>query len=104
MSEFKRRHYHGTVILQCVRWYCKYGISYRDFEEMMEERGVEVDYSILYRWVQRYATELEKKLQWYKRHIPVSITSGKAPTYGETIRELKAECIIPNDLLHRQIK
>jgi IS6 family transposase len=41
-ASFKWRHFHGEVILQCVRWYCKYGISYRDLEEMMVERGVEI--------------------------------------------------------------
>ena len=43
------------MILLCVRWYCKYGISYGDLEEMMGERGVGVDHTTLYRWVQRYA-------------------------------------------------
>jgi len=47
MSDFKWRHFNKTVILHCVRWYCKDGISYRDLEEMMEERGVEVDHSAL---------------------------------------------------------
>jgi transposase-like protein len=37
MSEFKWRHFSGETILQCVRWYCKYGISYRDLEEMMAD-------------------------------------------------------------------
>lgn len=37
---FKWRHFQPVIILQCVRWYLKYGISYRDLEEMMEERGV----------------------------------------------------------------
>jgi transposase-like protein len=37
MSEFKWRHFSGEIILQCVRWYCKYGISYRDLEEMMTD-------------------------------------------------------------------
>ena len=45
----------------CVRWYCRYGISYRDLEEMIAERGVAVDHMTLYRWVQRYAPELEKR-------------------------------------------
>lgn len=35
MSDFKWRHFDGEFILQCVRWYCKYGISYRDLAEMM---------------------------------------------------------------------
>jgi len=65
MDYFKWRHFRGEVILGCVRWYCKYGISYRDLEEMMLERGLEVDHTTLYRWVQHYAPEIEKKLRWY---------------------------------------
>ncbi|WP_131756934.1 IS6 family transposase [Fluoribacter gormanii] len=49
---FKWRHVQGELILQCVRWYCKYGISYRDLEQMMSERGLSVDHTTLYRWVQ----------------------------------------------------
>ena len=49
-GEFKWRHFAGELILLCVRWYCKYGISYRDLEEMMGERGVAVDHTTLYRW------------------------------------------------------
>jgi len=49
-QEFKWRHFKGEIILWAVRWYCKYGISYRDLEEMMNERGVEVDHTTLYRW------------------------------------------------------
>jgi transposase, IS6 family len=49
-----------------VRWYCKYGITYRDLAEMMQERGVEVDSSTIFRWVQRYAPELEKRIRWYQ--------------------------------------
>jgi transposase-like protein len=40
---FKRRRFPVAIILFCVRWYRKYGISYRDLVEMMQERGVEVD-------------------------------------------------------------
>ena len=63
MTDFKWRHYQGQIILSCVRWYCKYGISYRDLEEMMAERGVEVDHTTLYRWVQHYAPLMEKRLR-----------------------------------------
>ena len=48
---FKWRHFQPVIILQCVRWYLKYGISYRDLEEMMEERGVSVNHTTIYRWV-----------------------------------------------------
>src|SRR5258708_11188395 len=63
---FKRRRFPVEVILVCVRWYCKYGISYRDLFEMMQERGVEVDPSTIMRWVHRYAPELEKRVRWYQ--------------------------------------
>jgi transposase-like protein len=68
MNDFKWRHYKGEIILWAVRWYCKYGISYRNLEEMLEERGVNVDHTTLYRWVQHYAPEMEKRLRWYWKH------------------------------------
>ena len=49
-----------------MRWYCKYGISYRDLAEMIQERGVEVDLSTIFRWVQRYAPEIEKRVRQYQ--------------------------------------
>jgi hypothetical protein len=64
MSEFKWRHFEGEIILWAVRWYCRYGISYRDLEQMMGERGVSVDHSTIYRWAQKYAPEIEKRLRW----------------------------------------
>jgi transposase-like protein len=67
MGDFKWRHFQGEVILWAVRWYCKYGISYRELEEMLEERGVEVDHTTIYRWVQHYAPELQKRLKWYTK-------------------------------------
>ena len=67
MSEFKCRQFEGEIILWAVRWYCRYGISYRDLEQMMGERGVSVDHSTIYRWVQRYAPEIEKRLRWQWR-------------------------------------
>ncbi|WP_434478020.1 hypothetical protein [Escherichia coli] len=57
---FKGRHFQRDIILWAVRWYCKYGISYRELQEMLAERGVNVDHSTIYRWVQRYAPEMEK--------------------------------------------
>jgi IS6 family transposase len=66
LSLFKRRHFPVAIILLCVRWYCKYGISYRDLAEMMSERGVAVDRSTSFRWVQRYAPEIEKRVRQYQ--------------------------------------
>jgi IS6 family transposase len=68
MNPFRGRHFHGTVILWAIRWYCRYGISYRELQEMLSERGVTVDHTTIYRWVQRYAPEMEKRLRWYWRH------------------------------------
>ncbi|WP_344919384.1 IS6 family transposase, partial [Azospirillum formosense] len=67
MSDFKGRHFEGEIVLWAVRWYCRYGISYRDLEQMMAERGVSVDHSTIYRWVQKYAPEIEKRLRWQWR-------------------------------------
>ncbi|KEL85900.1 transposase IS66 family protein, partial [Escherichia coli 6-175-07_S3_C1] len=61
-------HFQRDIILWAVRWYCKYGISYRELQEMLAERGVNVDHSTIYRWVQRYAPEMEKRLRWYWRN------------------------------------
>jgi IS6 family transposase len=60
-SPFKWRHFEGQIILLCVRWYLRYCLSYRDLEEMMAERGLKVDHTTIYRWVQQYAPELEKR-------------------------------------------
>ena len=48
--DFHYRHFLPEVILQCLRWYLRYPISYRDLEEMMIERGVNVDHTTLYSW------------------------------------------------------
>jgi transposase, IS6 family len=54
--------------MQCVRWYSKYTISYRQLEEMMGERGVAVDHTTIWRWIQHYAPQLEKEIRWYQGH------------------------------------
>jgi hypothetical protein len=54
-----------TVLTRAAR--CRYGVSYRDLEEMLTERGVAVDHTTIYRWVQRYAPELDKQTCWYRR-------------------------------------
>jgi transposase-like protein len=45
------------VISVAVRWYLRYGLSYRDVEELLAERGVTVDHVAVYRWVQRFTPE-----------------------------------------------
>jgi IS6 family transposase len=58
-NPFKWRHFEAEIILLCVRWYLRYALSYRHLEEMMLERGLSVDHTTLYRWVQHYAPESE---------------------------------------------
>ena len=60
MISFKGRHTPKPLILQCVRWYCSYALSYRNIEEMMAERGFVIDHSTLNRWVVHDAPKLEK--------------------------------------------
>lgn len=62
---FKWHHFQAEIILLCVRWYLRYALSYRDLEEMMVERGLSVDRTTIYRWVQYYAPELEKRCRPY---------------------------------------
>jgi IS6 family transposase len=58
---FKWRHFEADIILCAVRWYLRYALSSRAVEELLRERGVWVDHTTVFRWVQRYAPELEKR-------------------------------------------
>jgi len=60
-NPFKGRHFPGEVIVQCVRWYLRYPLAYEHVSELLAERGVEVDPSCIWRWVQAYAPELNKR-------------------------------------------
>ena len=59
MISFKGRHFKKTIIMMAIRWYVAYALSYRDIEELMLERGVEVDHSTINRWVVKYSPILE---------------------------------------------
>ncbi|MBJ7988264.1 IS6 family transposase, partial [Bacillus cereus] len=50
-NSFKWKHYHHDIILQTVRWYLQYNLSFRDLVEMMEERGLSVAHTTIMRWV-----------------------------------------------------
>jgi transposase-like protein len=53
-SAFAGFRFPSDVIVLAVRWYLRFGLSYRDVEELLAERGVEVDHVTVYRWVQRF--------------------------------------------------
>ena len=84
-SPFKWRHFEGQIILLCVRWYLRYCLSYRDLEEMMAERGLDLDHTTIYRWVQRYAPELEMRC---KPHLKQTNDSWRV---DETYIKVKGE-------------
>ena len=69
LIEFKGSHFERDVILWGVRWYVAYPISYRQLEEMMEERGVEVDHSTLNRWVVKYVPVVDQQFRAGKRPV-----------------------------------
>ncbi len=56
-SAFAGYRFPPEVITLAVRWYLRFGLSYRDVEELLAERGIEVDHVTVYRWVQRFALE-----------------------------------------------
>ena len=69
MIDFKGSQFERDIILWAVRWYVAYPISYRQLEEMMAERGVEVDHSSLNRWVLKYTPFLEVAFRHRQRAV-----------------------------------
>jgi transposase, IS6 family len=57
------------VIAVAVRWYLRYGLSYRDVEELLAERGITVDHVTIYRWVQHFTAEFTEAARPC-RHVP----------------------------------
>ena len=60
---FKGRQFEPEVILLAIGWYLRFSLSYRHVEELLAERGVHADHVTIWRWVQRYAPELEKRVR-----------------------------------------
>lgn len=68
-SAFAGFRFQPEVILVAVRWYLRYNLSYRDVEELLVERGIDVDHVTIYRWVQRF-TPLLVDTARFGRHSP----------------------------------
>ena len=62
----KGRHFASEVIVWALRWYLAFPISYRDLALMLSDRGVTVDHTTLFRWIQAYAATLEQRI---RRHL-----------------------------------
>src|ERR1700722_5993665 len=81
----KRLHYPLDVILMCVRWYVAYPLSLRHIEEMVAERGIEVDHSTVHRWALKLLPVLEKAFRRHKRPV------GKSWRVDETYIKVKGQ-------------
>jgi transposase-like protein len=91
-NAFKWRHYEGEIILQSVRWYLRYALSYRDLEEMLAERGLSVDHTTIFRWVQAYAPEIDQRS---RPHLKPTNDSWRVDeTYVKVKGVLPARCKI----------
>jgi transposase, IS6 family len=66
-NPFKGRQFTAEIILWAVRWYLQFSISYRDLERMFADRGIQVDHTTLFRWIQAYAPELDKRIRPHLR-------------------------------------
>src|SRR5881392_1501757 len=60
-NPFKGRQFPGEVIILCVRWYLRYPLAYEHVAELLAERGLAIDASCVWRWVQAYSPELNKR-------------------------------------------
>jgi len=82
---FRGRHFPDEIITLAVRWYLRYSLSYRDLEELLAERGVAVDHTTIWRWIDRYGPELEQRL---RRHLR---TVGRSWRVDETYVRVAGE-------------
>jgi transposase-like protein len=85
MISFKGRHFQKEMILQSVRWYLAYALSYRDIEEIMAERGFAIDHSNIQRWVVHFSPQLEKSFHQRKKR------PGKRWRLDETYIKVKGQ-------------
>jgi putative transposase len=85
MISFKGAHFVQDIILTCVRWDLAYSLSYRQVEELMQERGVSVDHATIHRWVLKYSSQLEEA--FYRCKHPV----GSSWRMDETYIRVKGE-------------
>jgi putative transposase len=81
----KRLHYPLDVILLSVRWYVAYSLSLRNLEEMIAERGFEVDHSTVHRWVIKLVPLFEKTFRKHKRPV------GRSWRMDETYIKVRGE-------------
>jgi putative transposase len=69
MISFKGRHFQQEMIFQYVWWYLAYSLSYRNIEEILKDRGFEVEHSAIQCWLVHYAPKLERAFQSKKKRV-----------------------------------
>jgi IS6 family transposase len=74
---FKGRLFEAEIIVLCVRWYLRFGLSLRNPGEIMAERNLSVDHVAIWRWVQRYAPELNRRCRPELRNTNASWRSDE---------------------------
>ena len=84
-NPFKGRQYPGEVIVTAVRWYLRYPLAYEHVAELLAERGLAVDAGCVWRWVQVYAPELNKRCR------PHLKTTNKSYRVDETYIKVKGQ-------------
>ena len=70
-SPFKHHRFPCDIILCAVRWYLRFPLSCQDVVDLLAERGIEVDRSTVFRWVQKFGPELTKRTEMHLRHASV---------------------------------
>src|SRR3984957_7615070 len=100
---YRGRRFQSEIIELCVRWYLAYRLSYRDLVEMLAERGVTVSHTTIYRWVQQYVPEFERRWSRYAKPVhpswrvdetAISVRGGQrylyraVDKYGKTVDSL----------------
>jgi transposase, IS6 family len=86
-NPFKVRQFTAEIILWAVHWYLQFPISYRDLERMLADRGITVDHTTLFRWIQVYAPELDKRI---RPHLQMTNGSWRV---DETYLRVKGEWV-----------
>ena len=84
-ERMKGCHFPKCIVLQAVYWYLRYALSYRDIEELMQERGVDVDHATLQRWVVKYTPMVEANIRKKKQ------TVGRSWRMDETYIKIKGQ-------------
>lgn len=76
-SPFKHHRFPRAIILCAMRWYLRYPLSYQDVVDLLAERGITIDRSAVYRWVQKFGQQLTKRTEKYLRRARVDWHAGE---------------------------